>query len=334
MSKLVVFGPWVGEFSYEFSWWVPEIRELRNNQYAEYDAFHVGYKGRRGLYKDFIDKYISYPDEVGDTITKSDDAWPDCYFVRGADGDQAGKDMPLAVKGFWETVFEKYAENYEAVVYYTPWDNPIQSDRTMDENPPGEYKNLEVNKAIDDKIRIELNEFEEKRDIVVVMAKSRHKDTEIDREDWAPQRWEQFIDRIINELNLNIAFIGVPKVGNYPGSLDFKGSSMHEKNKKYIKSFVFDDEDSVDYQISLLKNTKCSFYGSSGAAAFPYLTNTPTFTHQRTENSFRLFFEWEKNLTNNHKNICVFDKYPGGQMWFIPVEEMFNEFKDFYESLD
>ena len=56
MSKLVVFGPWVGEFSYEFSWWVPEIRELRNNQYAEYDAFHVGYKGRRGLYKDFIDK--------------------------------------------------------------------------------------------------------------------------------------------------------------------------------------------------------------------------------------------------------------------------------------
>ena len=70
MSKLVVFGPWVGEFSYEFSWWVPEIRELRNNQYAEYDAFHVGYKGRRGLYKDFIDKYISYPDEVGDTITR------------------------------------------------------------------------------------------------------------------------------------------------------------------------------------------------------------------------------------------------------------------------
>jgi len=40
---------------------------------------------------------------------------------------------------------------------------------------------------------------------------------------------------------------------------------------------VFNDEDSIDYQISLLESTKYSFYGSSGAAAFTYLTNTPTF---------------------------------------------------------
>jgi hypothetical protein len=108
---------------------------------------------------------------------------------------------------------------------------------------------------------------------------------------------------------------------------------MCEKNKKYIKSFVFDDEDSIDYQISLLKNTKCSFYGSSGAAAFPYLINTPTFTHQRTENSFRLFFEWEKRLTSGHKNVRVFDKYPGGQMWDIPVDEMYEEFTKFYKEI-
>ena len=55
----------------------------------------------------------------------------------------------------------------------------------------------------------------------------------------------------------------IPKKGNYPGSLSFE-------NKKYLKSFIFDDKNSIDYQISLLKNTKCSIYGASGAVTLTF----------------------------------------------------------------
>ena len=68
MEKVVVFGPWCGEFSYELSWWNPGIRKFRNEDYKDYRAVHVGYKGRRAMYKDFIDDYVSYPVELGQTL--------------------------------------------------------------------------------------------------------------------------------------------------------------------------------------------------------------------------------------------------------------------------
>jgi len=30
-NKVIIFGPWCGEFSYELSWWNPEIRKIRND---------------------------------------------------------------------------------------------------------------------------------------------------------------------------------------------------------------------------------------------------------------------------------------------------------------
>ena len=59
-KKLVIFGPWCGEFCYELSWWIPEIRKLRKENFRDYDAFMVGYNGRKVLYEDFIDKYFPY----------------------------------------------------------------------------------------------------------------------------------------------------------------------------------------------------------------------------------------------------------------------------------
>ena len=57
-KKVIIFGPWCGEFSYELSWWNPEIRKVRNDDFKNWHAVHVGFKGRRAMYKDFIDEYI------------------------------------------------------------------------------------------------------------------------------------------------------------------------------------------------------------------------------------------------------------------------------------
>ena len=37
-KKMVLFGPWCGEFSYEYGWWVPEIRNKRNQLLQETDV--------------------------------------------------------------------------------------------------------------------------------------------------------------------------------------------------------------------------------------------------------------------------------------------------------
>ena len=63
-NKLIIFGPWCGEFCYELSWWIPEIRKVRNNDFKEWDAIAVGFDGRKVLYEDFTDDYVPYPKEV------------------------------------------------------------------------------------------------------------------------------------------------------------------------------------------------------------------------------------------------------------------------------
>ena len=67
-KNLVIFGPWCGEFCYELSWWIPEIRKQRLERYTNYDAFAVGFEGRKVLYKDFTEKYFAYTKELEDTL--------------------------------------------------------------------------------------------------------------------------------------------------------------------------------------------------------------------------------------------------------------------------
>ena len=108
---------------------------------------------------------------------------------------------------------------------------------------------------------------------------------------------------------------------------------IYFQDTDYIKSFVSEGEDSIDHQISLLKNTKCSIYGASGAVTLTFFTNTPVFTQQSRENGHRLNFNWQKSLSNSHKCVKLFDKYSMGELYNSPVQELFNEFKEFYEGL-
>ena len=56
-----------------------------------------------------------------------------------------------------------------------------------------------------------------------------------------------------------------------------------------------DDENSFEKQLAILKNTKCSIYGASGAAVLPFFIKTPTFTQQTVEEGFRLKYESEND---------------------------------------
>ena len=234
--------------------------------------------------------------------------------------------MPRSADSFFNDIVENYKNEYTVIDIFTPFNNPIIGRRCYEDNPIGEYRHLEVDKKVDNIIKEKLKEFDNDRETICVMARSRDRFGDVDGETWNPLNWELFINMLIGKLNLNVVMMGIPKKGNYPGSLSFE-------NKKYLKSLVFNDKNSVDYQISLLKNTKCSIYGASGAVTLAFFTNTPVFTQQSKENADRLNFKWQKKLTNNHKNVKIFDKYSMGNLYDSPVEELFNEFKTFYEGI-
>ena len=67
-KKLIVFGPFCGEFCYELSWWIPTIRKMKSEKYKDWDAVAVGFDGRKILYEDFTNAYVPYPEELENTL--------------------------------------------------------------------------------------------------------------------------------------------------------------------------------------------------------------------------------------------------------------------------
>ena len=277
-NKLIIFGPWCGEFCYELSWWIPEIRKVRNTDI-----------------------------------------------------------IPDNLRGFVGRIANEYqVMGYDEIKVWFPNTIPISAERTMSEEPFGEWKHYGAKQEILDSVKEEIN-FNNDRETVAVMARIRQRFGNVCKLDWNPEHWETFVDMLINKLNLNVVMIGIPRKegSSAGGALSLGDTEMYQKNKDYIKPIVFTGEDSVERQIALLQSTKCSIYGASGTAVFPFFVeNAATFTQQTVEEGFRLKFKWERDLTNDLKNVKVFDKYHNFDIFESPPEELFEEFVNFYNNLD
>ncbi|MBC8147440.1 MAG: sugar nucleotide-binding protein [Bacteroidetes bacterium] len=328
-KKLVIFGPWCGEFSYELSWWIPEIRKKRLEEYKDYDAIHIGFIGRGILYRDFIDQYMPYTKEIEDTLK-----YPATYGEHIPNTPRDG--ITPTLEEYTNSIVELMNSEYDEIVVYQPNTHPINQSRTLAENPYGIYKSYDISKVrVDDMaMRMELF-FGDNRERVAIVARTRYRDQKtpnVNNEDWNPDRWEKFVERLITEMDLNIVVIEIERKYSRGGSLKF--DLLWDKYPNRIMKINVDNVDySVREQIAILKNTKCSIYGSTGAVVLPFFVNTPVFTQQCVNNAPRLKFEWQRKLTNNHKNVFIFDKYDKSNIYNSPVEEMFNKFKEYYGKL-
>ena len=282
-KKLIIFGPWCGEFCYELSWWIPEIRQVRKEQFKDWDAIAIGFNGRKVLYKDFTDAYISYPKELDDTLM-----YPATY---GEHVTGKGDIIPDNLRQFASMIAKHYqAEGYNEIKIWWPNTIPISADRTLSETIFGETKHYSATKEILNSVKQEIM-FDNDRETVAVMARIRYRNGNVCKLDWNPKHWETFVDMLINNLNVNIVMIGIPRKegSSAGGGLSMEDTKMYQKNKKYIKSITFTGEDSVERQIALLELTKCSIYGASGTAVFPFfIKNAATFTQQTKQEGFRL----------------------------------------------
>ena len=254
-----------------------------------------------------------------------------------------GEVIPEYITNFLQEVATKFQEDSNEVYHYSTKEMPL-GNRPQEEVPFGEYINYDVDSEIEEKINNDITEYfseqgTEDRDTIVVMARIRDRDRGENTGgcylNWNPDSWEIFLDRVINELNTNIVVISLSTKSSAGGSLNFKETEFYKKNQKNIMIINFDDDDdSLEKQLGLLKSTKCSIYGASGSAVLPFFIKTPTFTQQTIEEGFRLKYQWERDLTDNLKNIKIFDKYHSGEdVYNSPPDELFEEFEEFYRSL-
>ena len=321
-KNLIVFGPWCGEFCYELSWWIPEIRKLRYENFKNYDAIVFGYNGRKILYEDFSDKYIPYPQELEDTLT-----YPSTCGQH--DVEQYKDIIPKNLIDFINNTCQEYIPKYDNIeLYYPGVIMPFNSERTLSEQPFGTFRHYKASDKILQSVKKEIT-FNNKKETVALMAPIRNRVGKTCYLDWNPDHWKIFIDYLINDLKVNVVVIGIKqKEGSSAGA------SLTFENTDNLKSIIFEGEDSVERQIALLQLTKCSIYGASGTAVFPFFVKgTATFTQQTDTEGFRLKFQWERDLTNNLEKVKIFDKYKNNEIYNSPPKELYDEFKEFYQNI-
>ena len=271
-KKVIIFGPWVGEFSYELSWWNPECRKIRNDHFKDCYAVHLGFGGRGG---------------------------------------------------FTEMAIHK------------PKDMAITRERCLEDHPYGEYVHYDVNSDIERDVMSKINNyFNNDSPTIFLMARTRTRHGNRCYLDWNPDNWPIFTKRLIEELGVNIISLSIKTQGSRGGSKGLAGHELFTDLQHKIMNFELDkgDLDSFEKQLAILKNTKCSIYGASGAAVVPFFVNTPSFTQQTKEEGFRLELGWEKDLMD-FKHFKNFDKYHNNDIYDSSVDELFQEFLSFYKEL-
>ena len=205
-KKLIVFGPFCGEFCYELSWWIPTIRKMKSEKYKDWDAVAVGFDGRKILYEDFTNAYVPYPEELENTLK-----YPSTFGEHVPGGDI----IPDNLHEFTELVANEYkmTQGYDKVEIYNPDPTGLR-EKALSEEPYGEYKHYKSSDKIMNEVKDELNGyFNNDRDTVAVMARIRFRSNtgKTCWLDWNPKHWETFVDMLINKLNLNVVMIGIPR---------------------------------------------------------------------------------------------------------------------------
>lgn len=314
--RTIIFGPWVGEFSYEVQWWIPEIRQISSESNCK--TIVVGYPGREALYRDFIDEYISMPPEILKHCTN-----PNCWAQR--DNVTKALYLPRQVIEFYNNVCSRY----ENVTKHLPHAELI--DRRFNENPYGLYKNINhYNEAAQPIIDLLLSNFKFDNTVCIVPKLRKRDEVNIDHETWPVNIWESIVNTLTNK-NLNVISFLFKVNGTNPGTYDL--SHLSSKYNDCFKQIDLNCDYSLDIQIGLLKNTFCSIYGSTGAAILPIICNTKMITYQVKESGWRLNFEWQQRLTNNHKYISIKDKYPIDKFKDISITEINNDINEYIEKL-
>ena len=258
----------VGEFSYAMNWHSPRLRaQLTNN--AEHVV--VTYPAFSMLYVNYVDVYPLPKDITSKCV------WPATI------GLKPGDTTPEFLKKYCKEIFPN-------AVIHTP-----KHINAMDPHPYGIFEHIKPRKDVKSDISDLLSSFS-KHDTVCIMPKLRSRGGRTGQ-NWKRRDWIDLCNDLIDH-GYNVVSINIVDKDAHGGSYELDIDS----NKFRVLNIDKNDRYALDQQAWLLKQTKCSIYGSTGAANLPFWVNTPTIAIMKTDCGKRLFFHWQKQLTDNHKN--------------------------------
>ena len=327
-EKLLICGPWIGEFAYELIAWAPKLRYYINNHYKGYKVLVVSYPGRSILYRDFADEFIGYSNDIVDNMIP-------CNSGGVGHGNQHTLEYS-PTEEFVQDIIDKNRDKYEEIFLLRPKDlRCVSKGQVAPDLDDVEFAYIKPDIQTDGEVNKILNQFESSN-TVCIMANTQHEVHKY-RENWKVESWVYFIDKLISELNLNVVMMGIKSSDKLQGSYTFEDTELYTKYPNRIKSYVVDTKlpNSLDIQISLMSNTKCNIWGASGAQQLAYFVDKPMFAQLATGFFERATKKEYNDITHNFKYIKFFCKYPKGiEFYNSPAEELYLEFKEFYNKLD
>jgi hypothetical protein len=296
----------VGEFSYALNWYIPWLRKECKTTYKDKYNIIVTFRDLEKLYEDFISEYHGLPENLRLHL-KYPSTNGEHYNIEG----NAFDATPKFIVDYINQVYPN------CKIIFPPDLRKI----TRQNNPPGEY--LHYNPSEESK-KIVQNFLKfrkyEPNNTIVLMPKHRNQGGRSKIQNWQKEKWELLINKIINELNYNIISFYFEEKNSEGGSYQINNTSP---------KFTTIKNPNFDFQLAFLKNTKYSIYGSTGANNVPFFANTPMITYVASIYGNRLFFDWQKKLTNNHeKQKIVLVK----EMESYTVDEAFSELLDYEKN--
>jgi len=273
----------VGEFSYAMNWMAPLMHE-HFQTLKDTKKIIVSYAANEMLYRHFCDEFISLPLEITDKLTNPSPVGDSRY----------GAVTP-------DFVIEYYKKLYPNADIITL---PRLDGWANQQSPDGIYNHLVPANEVKQEIKFFLEGFEKDRTITI-MPKIRMRETHYTsgifdlphEQNWDVDNWVGLVNNLIKD-GFNVVSLHMDQVGARGGSLllPIKDPNFRELNIDLNSKYA------LDRQSWILKSTLCSIYGSTGAHCLPFWINTPVYAIILSKYYNRSFFDWQKRLTNNHKN--------------------------------
>ncbi len=275
-KKVLIIGPWIGEFSYELCWWAPKIRKLCRERYKDYYKVHVGFAGRDIFYRDFIDELRFYPPEVSCAIGEAIGA-NECI--------PATTGLPTSgsveARQFFDQVVEDFRQQGYEVDMLLP-DGMIPYRSTFMSYPDGDYIHLIPEPSLVENFQKLIGD-----DYIFILSRHRQR-TSNHNDNWRKDQWTAYFKKIRQETGLKLVTIEHDQVYSTSDIEAIRCSTVEE-------------------QMALMVASRFCVTGSTGAAALCYFLDKDAliFFDSREEVRKRIHMKWQLELLSEANKICI-----------------------------
>ena len=292
----IFFGPWIGEFGYELSYWIGECRAIRD-RYPNHKAVASSYFGRGRLY-DFVDEFLPHSIDSINTAQICMASGTDAIFHQDVYKYLAMPDCINIFPGsFYEGLLlggaDGHAKIKESVLFQKP-------------------KTLIASETALEKVTL----LAKDKPIISILCRDLifsghyiHK--------WPEQYWLEMIHRL--QLDEFCVVLLLPGYSSKPSYL----TNMENGIINLWKIFK-DSENFVDLQIAFLNKSICSIATVSGAAHYGYLTGNPFLYMLAAENEYKQLYDVWKSRYNNKVQYLI----GNGTVENISVENCYKKLQE------